>query len=153
MAQAPKPAPATPPQAAARKRGEQEVDQRGAISLADLGKLVDTTDPDVMPADVLVCDLDADGVYWGHIIKASATLAPADVLVHDKIDLPAGRYKWNGESFEPLKREATKPLASVPSLDQAFDALLASIASAGTPLPTKCREWQAWFKTTIDNKG
>jgi hypothetical protein len=65
-------------------------------------------------------------------------------------DLPAGRYRWDGKSFLPLRLDNEGRLDREPDLIQAIYLVFKTLENGGTSLPPQAKQWMAWYESTID---
>lgn len=100
-----------------------------------------------------VARLDSAGVYQGiEVIKK----ADFDSRIHIDLetiggncDLPPGKYRWNGETFAPLPKEARKPGPDVPTLEEVIYAIAKTMQNP----PEDVKRWSQWFERTWDRFG
>jgi hypothetical protein len=96
--------------------------------------------------------LDPDGVYQGHEPFTGRARA-ADVMVPPDCDLPAGKYRWDGKTFLPIRDAGRHDLLDEPhTLRSVANGFAAIDRKWPDLLPAETKAWLAWFKTTIDAK-
>lgn len=95
--------------------------------------------------------LDAQKVFMAIEELADESQLTADHLPAIKdCDLPPGKYRWDGTRFVPLPTEQQRPRTDVPSLEEAFYALVRGIVQSGQQIPPRTAQWATWYRSTVD---
>lgn len=96
--------------------------------------------------------VDAKNIYLG-MFEEGAEL-PAGALRIPEItecDLEPGRYRWQGDSFVPVRRDAEGRLQESPDMIHAIYDGFGALERQGFDFPPSTKEWMRWYATTFDN--
>lgn len=92
--------------------------------------------------------LDHRKIYRG--IELVTELGPNDIEVPEECTLKPGNYIWNmaARRFDPLAPTKRSPAKDVPSLEEAFYAMIQQMEV----VPQECDAWAKWYKTTLEGR-
>lgn len=96
--------------------------------------------------------LDPDGIYRGHEpappgFKPKAGEPPP---LPEHPDLEEGRYRWDGETFLPVKSPEPEDLVNERHTLVAIAQGFIAIRESGIALPEITNRWLDWYEKTVD---
>lgn len=103
-----------------------------------------------------VCELDGNGVLVGKRAVPVAALKnytpkANEVVRFEAVDLPLGRYTWNGFQFAPKRNDVSTAIQSQPDLIKGIMRGLEAIRD-GKPLPQETLDSIDWYNNSFDGR-
>lgn len=100
------------------------------------------------------CVLDAESTLTGYAEVDEATLRPTDVAFDAKPDLEPGKYRWNGERFDPANLGQVWFTPAGPDSWYAVFRALAYLQKQGiADFPAPVKLWLKYYYNAFKRPG
>lgn len=102
---------------------------------------------------VYKCVLNQDGILTGYLEIEDSEVQPGDITFTQCPDLDPGRYRWNGEMFEPASQGQWFVPEGPDSWYAVFRALMYLQGRGGIDFPAPVKQWLRYYYRSFRRQG